>query len=123
MPHALTWNIGTTGRIASLDDAPIASGNAEFLKSLLTDDYVHVHISGLVDNREGHLKAVAARPRTPVRGDLLVRIFGDVAVITGTQDNHSGAPNNEIVHGYGHQVAVKQGGQWRFVSFQLTHIA
>ena len=46
----------------------IARGDAAALQALLTDDYVHVHMTGKVDDRAGHIQAVAARPRTPERG-------------------------------------------------------
>jgi ketosteroid isomerase-like protein len=102
--------------------AAISSGDVEGLGQLLSDDYLHIHMTGATDDRAGHLEAVAARPRTPVRGDVRVRIYGDLAILTGDLANHmnsSDAPGR-VVHAHCHQVAVRRDGRWRFVAIQLT---
>lgn len=103
--------------------AAIAAGDTETLLSLLTEDYSHVHMTGALDDRAGHARAVAARPRQAIRGDLTIRLYGDLAVITGEQTNRtpdpSGGPPTEI-QAYCHQVAVKSEGAWKFASVQLT---
>lgn len=103
--------------------AAIAAGDTETLSALLTDDYSHVHMTGALDDRAGHLRAISGRPRQAIRGDLTIRVYGDLAVITGLQTNRtpnpSGGPPTEI-QAYCHQVAVRQDGAWRFASVQLT---
>ena len=76
----------------------------------------------MVDDRAGHLAAVAKRPRTTTRGTILVRVYGDLAVLTGELSNQMDTPGQEprAVRAYCHQVAVRAGGSWRFVSAQLT---
>jgi ketosteroid isomerase-like protein len=105
--------------------AAITSGDVDTLKAMLVDDYVHVHMTGHVDDRAGHLKAVSSRPRRTERGDLLVRVYGDLAVITGELTNHmtgaDGKPN--ATKAYCHQVATRSGDAWRFVSIQLTPLS
>lgn len=93
------------------------------LQQLLADDYVHVHMSGKIDDREGHLRAVKNSPRKPVPGETLVRIYGDLAVITGHLHNHMSGPDNVVNKTYCHRIAAKRGGRWRFVSVQLTPLA
>lgn len=102
--------------------AAISAGDIETLKSLLSDDYVHVHMTAAVDDRAGHLRAVAKRPRTTSRGEIHVRIYGDLAVLTGELTNQMPVPGQEprAVRAYCHQVAVRQAGAWRFAFFQLT---
>jgi hypothetical protein len=92
---------------------------------MLSEDYVHVHRSALVDNRDGHLKTIAKRPRKTERGEILVRIYGDVAVLTGEQVNHLQQDDGSTrsVRVYCQQVVVRHAGSWRYVSFQLTPIA
>ncbi len=101
----------------------IAAGDTATLASLLTDDYSHVHMTGALDDRPGHLKAIASRPRQALRGELTIRCYGDLAVITGQQTNRTpnpeGGPPTEVL-AYCHQVAVRQDGAWRFASVQLT---
>ncbi|HKP59747.1 MAG TPA: nuclear transport factor 2 family protein [Polyangiales bacterium] len=102
--------------------AAISGGDVEALKALLSDDYVHVHMNAAVDDRAGHLEGIARRPRQTTRGQLQVRIYADFAVLTGELTNHIASPNEppRAVRGYCHQVAVRQGGVWRFVSTQLA---
>jgi ketosteroid isomerase-like protein len=101
--------------------AAISAGDIATLKAMLTDDYVHVHMTGRVDDRDGHLKAVADRPRWTERGELLVRVYGDLAILTGELTNLVVAPNGQVnaTRAYCHQVAVRQNGAWRFISTQL----
>jgi ketosteroid isomerase-like protein len=105
--------------------AAISAGDVGALRAMLSDDYVHVHMTGQVDDRSGHLKAIAERPRRTERGELLVRVYGDLAVLTGELANHTLGPDGEArtVRAYCQQVAVRQAGAWRFVSVQLTPLA
>jgi len=100
----------------------ISEGDLDALRAMLSDDYVHVHMTGRLDDREGHLAAVGTRPRRTERGALGIRVYGDLAVITGEQTNHGITPDGEptATRAYCHQVAVRSAGGWRFVSVQLT---
>lgn len=98
--------------------AAISAGDIEALRALLGDDYVHVHMNAAVDDRAGHLQAVAKRPRTTTRGEIQVRVYGELAVLTGELTNQMAEAN--AVRAYCHQVAVRRDGTWRFVSIQLT---
>jgi uncharacterized protein (TIGR02246 family) len=102
--------------------AAISAGDIEALKSLLSEDYVHVHMNAALDDRAGHLSGVAKRPRTTSRGEIQVRVYGDVAVLTGELTNQMSVPGQEprAMRAYCHQVAVRRDGVWRFVSIQLT---
>jgi hypothetical protein len=102
--------------------AAIAAGDTAALEDLLSDDYQHVHMTGEIEDRAGHLKTVAMRPRVPARGDVKVRLYGDFAVLTGPLTNTMASPDAppRIVEAYCQQVAVRRGGAWRFVAVQLT---
>jgi hypothetical protein len=102
--------------------AAISSGDTASLRALLSVDYVHVHMNAAVDDRAGHLQGVALRPRQTTRGELCVRVYGELAVLTGELTNQMAAPGQEqtTMRAYCHQVAVRQDGGWRFVSTQLT---
>jgi hypothetical protein len=102
--------------------AAISAGDIETLESLLSEDYVHVHMTAAVDDRAGHLAAVAKRPRTTTRGEIRVRIYGELAVLTGELTNHMALPGEEArtIRAYCQQVAVRHDRTWRFVSVQLT---
>jgi hypothetical protein len=102
--------------------AAISAGDVAALEALLSEDYVHVHMNAAVDDRAGHLEGVARRPRQTTRGELLVRVYGELAVLTGELTNQMVAPGQEprVMRAYCHQVAVRRAGAWRFVSTQLT---
>ena len=103
--------------------AAISAGDIGALKAVLRDDYVHVHMNAAVDDRARHLAGIAKRPRTTTRGEIRVRIYGDLAVLTGELVNEMAGPGQEeprVVRAYCHQVAVRQDGAWLFVSTQLT---
>lgn len=97
--------------------AAIGAADGAALKEILSDDYVHVHATGKIDDLAGHIEAITLRPRVPERGPLSVRQYGDVAVVIGEQINR--IDGKETI-GVLQQVAVKRDGVWRFVSTQVT---
>ncbi|HKT54855.1 MAG TPA: nuclear transport factor 2 family protein [Caulobacteraceae bacterium] len=100
----------------------IGAADAEALGRLLTDDYVHIHASGLVENKEQVLASLAATRRTITRGDLNVRTYGDAAIIVGDQTIEVLTPGQErTIVLTSTQVAVRNDGAWRFVSFHSCH--
>jgi ketosteroid isomerase-like protein len=105
--------------------AAIGAGDVAALRELLTDDYIHVHQVARVDDRETYLKAIQKTPRRTERGPLTIRVYGDMAVLTGEQRNTLVTP----IPGIGPlqptmctEVAVRQNGKWRFVSTQTTPV-
>lgn len=102
--------------------AAISAGDIDVLKAMLSDDYVHVHMTGRVDNRDGHLNAVSSRPRRTTRGELNIRVYGDLAVLTGELTNFMqtrDGQTNEVV-AFCHEVAARINGAWQFIAIQLT---
>jgi hypothetical protein len=102
----------------------IATGNAQVLSELLADDYVHVHGTGKVDTKSGFISNIREHPRKTERGELTVRIYGDIAVVTGEQFNYmqpaaAGQTPNKT-NNYVTQVLRRVSGRWQYVSFQLT---
>ena len=103
----------------------ITDGDVDTLRAMLSDDYVHVHMTGLVDTRDGHLKAVSSRPRRTTRGELTIRVYNDLAVLTGELTNFMQTRDGQNVEmpAYCHQVAARANGTWQFVAIQLTPLA
>ena len=77
-------------------------------------------MTGKIDDLAGHIEAITLRPRTPERGPLSIRCYGDAAVIIGEQMNKT---EGKMTVGVAQQVAIKQNGRWRFVSTQMTRKA
>jgi hypothetical protein len=97
--------------------AAIGSADVAALKEVLSADYVHVHMTGKIDDLAGHIEAITLRPRTPERGPLSIRCYGDAAVIIGEQTNRV---DGKVTLGIAQQVAIRQNGRWQFVSAQMT---
>ena len=63
----------------------LRSGDVETLANLVADDLQHVHGSGKVDNKIAYLDGVATKYRFNriERGELNIRVYGDIAVVIG----------------------------------------
>ncbi len=96
------------------------------LDEILADDYVHVHGTGKVDNKAGFIANIMQRPRGVERGELTVRLYGEVAVVTGEQMNYlpaaDGLTSARTVN-LVTQVLHHDGTRWRFVSFHLCTLS
>lgn len=100
------------------------------LESLLSDDYVHTDYLGRVQNRAEWLDYVRERKAKGIVNkiefaDIKVRLYGDVAVVTGLnvikgslteQANDAGAQIRFT------QVLVKRRNKWLRTSFQATPV-
>jgi len=66
----------------------LTSGNVATLGALLTDDLVHIHGSGTVDDKAAYLKGVENKYKFHriERGHLTIRVYGDVIVVNGPLD-------------------------------------
>lgn len=97
--------------------AAIGAADGDALRALLTPDYTHVHMTAKIDDADGHIEAIVARPRGVERGPITVRLYGDAAVLIGEQTNIVGDQRST---GVAQQLAVRQDGRWRFAAMQLT---
>ncbi|MDX3911695.1 MAG: nuclear transport factor 2 family protein [Sphingobium sp.] len=106
--------------ILALEQRRCAAINAQDIEevgAVLADDYQHIHASGQIDDRETYINSLKKAPRHSERGELNVRVYGDVAVVVGDQINtFDGRQSTLVVQ----QIAVAHGGNWQFVSTQLT---
>ena len=105
--------------------AALAAGDIVALGELIADDYVHVHATALVHDKAAMLDHVRKSPRAVAPRSPKIRIFGDVAILTGEMINlaagTAAAPGSQT-RLYATQVARKNGGRWQFVSFHATRI-
>ncbi len=106
---------------ASRCDA-VAHADADAMRALLADDYLHVTGGGSTMGRDQYIEWVGETTRVHVRHDLSVRCFGDVAVIQGPLDNHMSTPDggSRLIEAFVTQVLHREDGTWRFVAFQIT---
>ncbi|TIC79300.1 nuclear transport factor 2 family protein [Nocardioides sp. GY 10127] len=97
----------------------------ETLDDLYDESLVHVHAPGLTHDKAQLMEHVATRQAylDMTRGPLLVRLVGDVAIVTGRIVNRLSSPDGteRIVAGPAIQVLRRcEDGRWRFLSFQMT---
>ena len=92
------------------------------LAAMLEDSLVHVHATGRVEDREAYLAGVRDNLEfhSIDRGPLTVRVFGDVAIMTGSIGQRlrvlaSGADME--LSSLATQVWVRSGEGWQLASF------
>jgi ketosteroid isomerase-like protein len=102
--------------------AAVAAADAGAMQELLHEDYLHVTGGGATMDREQYIGWVSETKRVHERHDLVVRVFGDAAVVQGPLDNHMSTPDGgvRLIEAFVTQVVVRQHGRWRFVAFQIT---
>ena len=95
------------------------------IATLVRDDMVHIHATGAVDHKTQYMDGLANRIRfeRADRHDLNVRVFGDVAVATGSLDqaivNRTTGARTEATFTTT-QVWVREGGEWAQASFHAS---
>ena len=107
--------------------AALLAGDVVRLASLVTENLVHVHTNGLIDDRQAYLHAVSERMEflRVERGRLEVRIFGPAAVMTGELDQtiRIKASRTDVnLRAVATQVWVQTEDGWRIASFQATRM-
>jgi len=95
------------------------------LDDLFDETLVYTHTPGLTHDKAQLLEHVATRApyKGATRGELTIRVIGDVAIMTGRLVNRLGSPDGSerTVAGQVIQVLRRcEDGGWRFVSFQMT---
>lgn len=107
-------------RLKALNDQDL-----EALGRLMSEDLVHIHATGLSENKAAFLAGVARQPRQSKRQSTLVRIYGDAAVLTGEITNTMRRPNATSDETYNMavtQVLRKEQSGWKFISFHATRL-
>lgn len=97
----------------------------EFLESALDDDLTYVHASGKIDSKRTLLENIEKNLTYSIceRGELHVRVFGDVGVMTGSTKivtHRHGASSPTVIDGNITQVWVLRGGSWRMVAYHAN---
>lgn len=101
--------------------AAINANDAIALKPLFTEDYVHVHASAAVQTRAEMIAYTTSNPRTIEARKPKVRVFGDVAILTGDMQMTRVREGSTIVNClFVTQVACKIAEGWKFASFHAT---
>jgi ketosteroid isomerase-like protein len=99
----------------------------EALDRLLADDLIYTHSTGQVETKAQLLDSIASGSlvyRSIQPRDVQVRLFGDVAVLTGRADLgvRTGERDLDLAASFT-SVYVRRDGEWRMAAWQSTRIA
>ena len=96
--------------------------NLPALADFLAEEYLQVHMTAKTENKAEYLEGMKDFPRSEIsRGqDLKIRVYGDTAVMTGTQIRKT---NGQTIEMFVTQVWVRRGGTWKLANFQATRKA
>ncbi len=107
-----------------------ARGDARYLDDVLSEDYVGIVSTGHVVHKADVLAAAReqatskAAPGKFTNQDLVVRVYGNTAVVTGTViEEQPGEKAASVRKLYFTDVWVRTGNRWKVVSTQGTRAA
>jgi ketosteroid isomerase-like protein len=102
-----------------------AKRDTAFLERHLSDDYVSTFPDGTVLDKKGEIEAVKAGAVafTETPREMKVRIYGEVAVITGRSTIEAKVKGQDVTGEYRFtHVWIKQSDGWQVVASQVTRI-
>lgn len=98
--------------------AALTTGDLASLSGLMAEDLVHIHGNGAIDDKAGYLKGVETKYvfHRVERGDLNIRVYGDVVVVIGTLDQTvsvRGIDKMNAIKAMTTQTWVRSGSGWK----------
>ena len=100
--------------------------DADTLKGILADDWVGQGPTGAMTKTKAlaDLKSGDSKLESITLGDMKVRVFGDTAVVAGSDDEKSSYKGKDTSGHYTWtDVFVKRQGKWQATASQITLIA
>ncbi|MFE6930951.1 YybH family protein [Streptomyces sp. NPDC057699] len=124
----MSADAATRAELLALEErrrAALVAVDLPALEDMFDESLVHIHAPGLTHSKAQLLEHVATRQAylDSARGELRIRIVGDVAVMTGRLTNRLRSPEGgeRVLGGVVTQVVRRcEDGAWRFLSFQMT---
>ncbi|HTS52738.1 MAG TPA: nuclear transport factor 2 family protein [Burkholderiales bacterium] len=111
------------------EDARFAAqmaGDAGAMQRLFGDDLVYIHSSTLEDTKASFIESIRSgnvKYRSMKRGDVKVRTYGCIAIVTGSANFEVTARGQELsLHLLYHAVWAKRPAGVQFVSWQATRV-
>ena len=109
----------------------IVAGDIASLETMLSDDLVHVHTVGLIDDKASYLAGIRDRleVQSVERGPLAIRRYGTAAVMTGELTNtvrrRADGPDADwmVLRSFATQVWHCAPGGWVMASFHASRLA
>ena len=107
--------------------AAVVAGDVATLDKLTADDFTFIHPDGQMTGKAQTMDAIKAgqiKLTSNTVSDLKVRMYGDVAVVTGKADLEGTAFGQNVTGQVMFtRVYVKKDGRWQSVAYQQTAVA
>jgi len=96
------------------------------MERMFGQDLVYIHSSAVVDNKESYIQSMrsgTAKYKSMRRGEVKVRTYGCLAIITGTTEFDVTSSGEDLsLQLRFHSVWVKRGQGVQFISWQATRV-
>lgn len=105
--------------------AALSAHDVDAVAELMAEDLVHIHATGLIEDKAMFIAHLRKQPRRTERRSLDIRVYGEVAILTGEVVNTLTRPGQAVPEDVPMavtQVARKQAQGWRFVSFHACRL-
>ena len=101
----------------------VSAQDVDVLDQLLAADLTHTHVQGKTQDKTEYLLALQTKPRKTWRESVCIRLYGSVAVMTGTLRNSFAESRDEAsrsgtIHAL--QVWSKSEQGWQMVAFAAS---
>ncbi|MDP9112677.1 MAG: nuclear transport factor 2 family protein [Acidobacteriota bacterium] len=97
------------------------------LDKIMADDWVSIDFQGRTSSKSetiANLKSGLPATQAAGIGEMKVRVFGDSAIVTGSDTEKSSVKGKDVVDKYlWTDVFVKRDGRWQAVASQSTKVA
>jgi uncharacterized protein (TIGR02246 family) len=102
--------------------AASAAGDTATLAEIFAPDMTFVHFRGKTESRDEYVTAVGGKPRSMEFAPMTIKLFGDVALMTGNQDITRRSPTGEtkLIETFATRILTKADGNWRYVFIQVS---
>jgi ketosteroid isomerase-like protein len=126
-------SIGAPAEIAlirKMEEDRVQAGvlkNVEAIAAATADEYLQIDFNGTIRDKSTamqRIKSSAFQLQSNSLDDMVVRIFGDTAVVTARSTPKGTLNGRDFGQPLRYsRVYVKRDGRWQVVMFQMTHVA
>ena len=101
--------------------------DVDTLNKIMADDWVNIDFLGKTVTKAqtiANLKTGLPATQAAGLGEMKVRVFGDSAIVTGSDTGKSGSKGKQVIEKYlWTDVFVRRNGRWQAVASQSTKVA